>query len=174
MALDLKTEDKQVVQGPSRQPSSAGAKVVVACKLPHGIRMRAFQMMTEREQTPMGAREVQIARPCGEPILIHGNAIPFGAIPAFKISRGFAMTEGVDRDTWANWFEANQTSDMVRNGLIFAEDTIERAVAKANEMAAVRSGLEPFRKEGDPRAPRSVRGEVGKVEQEDEQASRVA
>jgi hypothetical protein len=174
MAINLQTDEKQVVQGPSRQPSPAGAKVVVACKLPHGIRMRPFKMMPEREQTPMGTREIQIARPCGDAILIHGNAVSFGAIPAFKIVRGFALTEGVDRDTWRNWFEANQTGDMVRNGLIFAEDTVERAVSRANECGKLLSGLEPFRKEGDPRAPRSVRPEVGKISQEDEQASRAA
>jgi hypothetical protein len=122
-------------------------------------------MVTEREQTPMGTREIQVARPQGESVLIHGNAVPFGVIPAFKIVNGFALTEGVDRDTWVNWFEANRASDMVRNGLIFAEETLERAVSRANELASVRSGLEPFNKEGDPRAPRSARPEVGRIEQ---------
>jgi hypothetical protein len=174
MTLDVKNIERQVIQSPARQPSSAGAKVVVACKLPHGIRIRPFKMMTERELTPMGSREIQVARPCGGEILVHGNAVQFGAIPTFKIVRGFALTEGVDRDTWVNWFDANQASDMVRNGLIFAEDTVERAVSRANESGKVLSGLEPFRKAGDPRAPRSPIAQVSVVGQEDEQASRTA
>jgi hypothetical protein len=162
-------------ENPSRQPSSAGAKVVVACKLPHGLRIRPFKMMNERELVlGGGSREQPVARAIGPAVLIQGTAVPYGTIPKCRMAAGYAITEGVDKDLWDSWFANNKDTAMVENGLIGAHDTAERAIDFAKEHAKTRSGMEPFLKKGDPRAPKSPLPQLSEVEQDEEQAGRTA
>lgn len=173
-------EPAKAVQGPARQPSSAGAKVTVACKLPHGLRIRAFEFVTENEPVMGGGiKEVRVARPRGEPILINGTAFPFGQVPNYRIVAGYALTEGVDKDTWDAWLEDNKNSAMVRNGMIFAYEKTAEAVDAAKDHRKLKSGLEPLHLDSDgqlddPRRPRPANGALTKVGTEEKLAERIA
>lgn len=163
------TAPEKAVQGPSKKASSAGAKVTVACKIPNGLRLRVFQMIKSQELVMGGGvREMQIANPVGEPILINGPAVPFGAIPNFLIVGGYALTEGVDKETWDAWLAANKESQMVKNKLVFAYEKDGMAAGAAHEHEEIRTGLEPMVPDTDPRGRSSL-----KVTQEEEQKKRL-
>lgn len=148
--------------------------VTVACKVPNGILLRVFR--EEKSQEPVlggGWREVKRSVPVGDPIHISGPAVPYGEAPKTKIEHGFALTFGVPADVWKVWLEQNADSDMVRNGLIFAQAKDDGAVAKSKEMSGEKSGLEPLNpamttKNGqtvpvDPRYPKRANGNVSAI-----------
>lgn len=139
----------------------AGAKVVVACKLPHGVVLRGFKM--EEYDEPVlggGLRSVKRAVEIGERVVVFGNAVPFGQSPKTRIVAGYALTDGVDRDVWVAWLADNKNSDMVKNVLIFACDDIASAEARARTLSKIRSGMEPLDPAGDPRRPKSLNPNV--------------
>lgn len=140
----------------SRAPSSAGAKVTVACKLPNGLMLQADRMIPSRELVMGGgSREVMVAEKVGLPIQVHGTATSFGEMPKCRVVGGYALTPGVDKELWDQWLKSNENSAMVKNHLIFAYESMDDVEGQAKEQAEVRSGLEPFAKDKDPRAPRA-------------------
>lgn len=173
-----KSDDKTnepVVQGPSAKPQSSGGKVVIGSRLPHGLRMRVYRMVPQREATMGGYRDVVIAEQIGEDVLLNRSRVPFGMIPRHKVVNGYAITEGVDEDFWKLWLKDNAKSPMVRNQQIFAENSVEKAVARAKELVDELSGLEPFRRDGtDPRRPKKTNAhldDVTEVTRDDVEAS---
>lgn len=158
----------------STKPEAAGAKVVVACKLPAGLWLRSFRMVKQRETTLGGTREIELAEEVGERFRINGNKVPFGVIPQHKIAGNYAITEGVPEDLWNAWLKDNERAPMVVNNLIFAEPTLERAVDRAKDQRKVLSGLEPFKKDGDPRKPKRGNLNLDDVVEEEDRAARVA
>lgn len=132
-------------------------QVVVACKLPHGLILRNFEMVDV--PVPVlggGLRTVQEARQKGGRVEIHGNAIPVQRDPERdypQIVGGYALTYGVDADFWEAWLKANETSAIVKNRLVFAFEKVADTRAAAKENAGLKSGLEPLLKDGDPRMP---------------------
>jgi hypothetical protein len=123
----------------------AGAKVTVACKLPHGLILRVFGFDTRSEPVMGGgSKEVKVARQIGESVTLNGNAVPFGKAPEHPIIGGYALTHGVDKELFDKWLEQNRDSDLVRNRLIFAYESQDKAVDRAKEHAKARSGLEPI------------------------------
>lgn len=152
------TAQAAVKQAAGRKPSSAGAKVTVACNLPAGIRIRNFKMVPSTEPVlGGGVRETVIAEPVGEDILINGVAVAFGFGPRHRIVAGYALTEGVDKESWDAWRQANINSAMVKNGCVFAYERDDRAVDAAKDHQGARSGLEPFVPSDDPKAPKDPR-----------------
>lgn len=144
----------QAQQGPAKVASSAGAKVNVYCKMPHGLRLRNFKMIDQRIVGPGGTSQtIQVAEPVGEYILIYGNAVEIGKIPRCRIVMGYAVTEGVDKESWDAWLKDNEKSAMVTRGLIFAHADLAYGDDKAKDQKDFRSGLEPFERERDPRRP---------------------
>lgn len=124
-----------------------GDKVTVACKLPHGVRLRTFNMEKDREPVMGGGtREVKKAVWDGREFVIKGVAAPAGMAPKARMMGGFALTPGVDKDFWEAWLAQNKESDMVKNGLIFAQTQGDRASLRDNVKDHVkqRSGLEPI------------------------------
>lgn len=153
-------------QAPTLEPSSAGAKVTVACNLPHGLQLRPCRMVASRELVMGGgSRDIKIAEPVGEPILIYGAATEGGKLPLAPIVAGYALTHGVPKDAWDQWIADNRDSAMVRNGCVFAYESPDDTQAEAREREGTLSGLQPFLPDGDPRAPRGI-------SQDDEQRSR--
>lgn len=154
-----------------RKAESAGSKVTVACNIPNGLRIRNFTMIGSRELVMGGgSREIEVAEHVGEDILINGSAVEVGKAPRHRIVAGFAITEGVDKDSWDHWLENNQRSPMVLNGCIFAYERAGDTESAAVERKGTRSGLEPFRKDGDPRRPRPS-AHVSDVVEADERAA---
>lgn len=165
--------EPQKVHTDGRAPQSAGAKVTVACKLPHGLVLRLFRMEEEAELVMGGGTRMRkVARPTGEQVVLHGNAVPFGTIPMHRIIGGYALTEGVDKDFFDAWLEQNKSAAYVRNGLVFAYEKAEATEGRARENASRLSGLEPLNKDGDPRVPKSPFGL--KITEEESRAGKAA
>lgn len=110
------------------EPKSSGKLCVVACKLPHGLRIQAY--ITRENVPPM-------INPNIDPIVLAGsnneNAVG-----------GYGFTPGVDADKFNAWLAENSTFPAVRQGLIFAETTFDRARDKAREQDAIANGFEPI------------------------------
>ena len=118
--------------------------VVVASKMPNPLILRLFQMRTERVPIPGGFTEMPIARETGQRVTINGAAVPFGRMPNFPLTNGYALTK-IDADFWDAWCEQNQDSDLLATGVLFAADTQEEAQAQALDQRkdGVVSGMEP-------------------------------
>lgn len=145
---------RQVIQRESAKPQSAGEKVTVYCKLPNGLRLRNFKMVSASEPVLGGGfRDFKIAEPVGPEVLINGNRFRIGEPSSHRIVADYGVTEGVDKDLWDEWFKANRNQPYVKNGLIFAAETRDRGEDEARDRQDTRSGLEAMATDGDPRAP---------------------
>jgi 2,3-bisphosphoglycerate-independent phosphoglycerate mutase len=115
--------------------------VTVGCKLPNGLHLDL--------KNEAGAR-------IGERVTLRGFSVPYG-MPALSIVGGYALTPNVDADYFEKWMKANENSDLVKKGFIFAHVKMGDASAQAKEMAAEKSGLEPM----DPEKPGKGLEKVG-------------
>lgn len=117
--------------------------VTVACKLPHGLKLRLFNMIDTQEPILGGGyRTVKVAREQAKSITIKGWSHAQNMAPDAPIVGGYALTMNVDKDFWDAWLEQNQELDAVRNKLIFAHEKPVNAEAESKEKRDVRSGLE--------------------------------
>src|SRR5262245_24763495 len=57
---------------------------------------------------------------------------------------GYALTHGVPRDSWERWLADNKNGPLVRNRIVFAANTAERAHDEARELRDLPHGLEPI------------------------------
>ncbi|RYY79937.1 MAG: hypothetical protein EOO69_04530 [Moraxellaceae bacterium] len=89
-------------------------KVIVGCKLPHGIRAE-----------------------------LDGQVVEFKGTNSSNIIGGHGITENVDKDFWDAWLAKNQGLAFVRNGFLFAETKAASTKAKAKEQEAEKTGFEP-------------------------------
>lgn len=140
--------------------SSAGAKVTVACKLPGGLELRVFKMVESSELVMGGgSRTTRVAQLAGR-VFINGVAKKVEQSHGCMVVGGYALTPGVDKAFWDQWLEDNKDSLMVRNNLVFANESHAKLEGMAKERALVRSNLEPMAADPktDPRAPRPVAG----------------
>lgn len=152
---------------------TAANTVTVACKLPAGIFMQAYQLTEIEETIPNGSRRIKQAVPVGDRIKINGNAAPQGSVSPHVGAGGYAFTHNVPADTAKAWLEANKDSDMVKNRLIFIADKPETANDRAKNNHAVLSGLERLNVgtksengrevPADPRWPRSNNANVSAI-----------
>lgn len=118
-------------------------QVTIACKLPHGLTMRIFDM-AEASEPVMGGGSRTVKRAVELParVTINGWSHPQNSAPHATMSGGYALTNGVDKDFWDKWLAQNKDSDIVVNKLIFAHEKEGSASAQAKEQAEIRSGLE--------------------------------
>ena len=141
---------------PASAPSSSGATVTVASKLPNKFTIRRH--VAETTMQPVlggGMREVTVYRPCtgpGEEFVLNGTAVEFGLQRNWQMAHGFALTMGVPKDLWDAFVEQNKGAAVLENGLIFAHAKTVDTSAHAKENRAQRSGLEPL----DPTKPFKV------------------
>ncbi|SRR6266705_3194467 len=138
----------------STPQTTSTATVCVACKLPHGLILRVFEM--EETEVPIlngPPKRVKQARELARRFVVNGFSHAQNRAPDYDIQSphvlgngttegGYALTPGVPKDLWDLWLEQNKTSMMVRNGLIFAFDRREDVNAKAADGQKIRSGLE--------------------------------
>lgn len=118
-------------------------QVTVAAKLPHGLVMRIFEMVETQEPVMGGGfRAIKVARERPERVTLNGFAHAQNKAPNAPQIEGFAMTHSVDKDFWDAWLAQNNTSDIVKNGLIFAHEKTGNTEANAKNNKDVRSGLE--------------------------------
>ena len=90
------------------------ANLTVACKLPHGLFLT------------VGAKSVTIA----------------GANSS-RIIGGYGLT-AVDKDFWDAWVAENHTLVLLKNGMVFVQDSGNKAEGQAKEQAELKSGFEPL------------------------------
>lgn len=161
------------------KPSSAGAKVTVACKVPLGVILHVDTRIERVIETNAGARTVQEYARGSEQVQILGPAYPVGTPPdGFRdkppIAGGYALTQGIDKDFWDRWWADNadprcdaaemehkngcRCTAIVRSRMIFAYESIEDTRAAAKEGKDLQSGLEPIKPDGDYRSPRPLAG----------------
>jgi hypothetical protein len=132
-----------------KRPSSAGAKVTVACKMPNGFWLDGFRSKQVQEAIlGGGSREVTQYFRTGDRIRIFGTN---NAPPQNLALGGYALTHGVDKELWDAWLELNKTGDMVRNNIVFAYEKAEMTLGRAKEHRKQATGTEPI----DPRNPQA-------------------
>lgn len=141
--------------------SHAGAKVIVASKLPMALEL---QLCVSREQQIKNGGSVwteTIFAKDGPIVTIHGTAYPNGQVPDGmpdrpQMAHGAALTYGVDKDFFDRWLEQNKTSPIVVNRLVFAHEKSDSVKARAREVRDFDSGLGPLNPENDRRMPRKL------------------
>lgn len=156
--------------GPIARPSSAGAKVIVGCKL--GVAFLDIQLckIEEKfEQNMQGGRTVKEATRIGSLVRLRGTAYPRGTPPKGfhsppEIVNGAALTRGVDKDWFDTWMEQNKLNPIVLNKMVFAHDTDDGIRGESKDLEKFLSGLEPVNPTGDARIPKSSRSEVSDIE----------
>lgn len=125
------------------------ATVTVACKIPNGLLLQLEKRETVIVPSPAGGRKEEVGRKVGEPVKINGFAIALtGNPPDHEIHGGFGLTHGVKKDFWDAWLKQNEDLDIVKNGLIFAHEKRDNAVAQARDMRTLRSNMEPLDTDG--------------------------
>lgn len=158
-------------------PNRKGDTVTVACKMPHGLRLRLFKMADVAVPVFGGGQKmVQEARQYGETVTINGNAVNFGMAPRCRIVAGYAFTPGVNKEFFEKWLEQNEDLDCVKNNLVFAHSTTESTVDQAKDQRKITSGLQPIDPDNlrnDPRVPHAT-ALAGGVKIEIESADREA
>lgn len=162
--------------GEKMKPSSAGAKVTIACKLGVGYYDLQLSRLEEKwENTQTGPRKIMEARRIGPTVRIRGTAYPRGTPPLGfpdkpTIVDDAALTPDIDAEFWYAWREANKLNPLVLNNMIFAHEQRDFVIGQAKELKGINSGLEPINPKSDPRAPRTTRGDVDNVTTEDARA----
>lgn len=146
----------QEVQSDISRIESGKKTVTVAYKGPTGLILRLHRPITHNEPVVGGgSREVTVHVPTTDaPVHIRGNAAPHGRSLRYPViggaegdddrGKGFALTEGVDAAFFAKWLEQNAEHPAVKEGLIWAYDDQADIQAKARELEATISGLEPL------------------------------
>lgn len=129
---------------PDAEPlQGSGETVTVACKLPHGLELRVFDMIEVYEPVMGGgSRMVQKAQAMPVVVKINGFAYELDKGPRLQTFGQFALTFGVDKGFFDSWLEQNADSDLVKNGLIFSASAPDTAKEMAVDRRLERSGLE--------------------------------
>lgn len=149
--------------GQIARPSSAGAKVTVACKL--GIAFFDIQhtrIVTKFEQNMQGGKEIREAERVGQVVRLRGTAYPRGTPPKGfpsppEIVGGAALNRGIDKDWFDAWLVQNKLNPVVQNRMVFAHESEDHVRGEAAELSKFLSGLEPVNPDGDHRIPKSSR-----------------
>lgn len=93
------------------------ANITVACKLPHGIVLK-----------------------------VGGKSVTLNGANSSRIIGGYGLTS-VDKDFYDAWKAEYASYAPLKNGLIFAQDSANKAEGQATEQAGIKSGLEPLKQE---------------------------
>lgn len=170
----------QTAGEPATPVKRSGEKVTVACKLPHGLRLRLFKMVDGHENVSgNNVRTIKRAEQVGADVVIRGVAVEFGKEK--PLTGGYALTTGVDKKFFEEWMRQNAEHDAVKNHMIFAAGSRDAAEGKAEDHAKDKSGLEPLDmsmvKRGermvgaDARLPRSNNANLSPISADTEKAS---
>ncbi len=144
----------KIVGGPAPvvPPKSNGEVISVACKLPHGIRLRLFKF---REiDIPVlggGLKTVREAYPLEGEVVLHGFMKNKSAQPHCLVVGNFAITDNVPRDFFIEWMEQNKDHHLVKNGFIFATRRTHDTMKESENRAEMKSGLEQLDPESLPK-----------------------
>lgn len=145
---DQKPRAKLHLGGSSSNPSAGSAETVtVACKLPHGFKMRLFRAEdVDREMFGGGYRTFKEYRtiPDSPSYTLNGFARDIKVSPEHTIVAGFGLTHGIPKDFYEEWMRQNKDARFVKEGLIFAYASEAKTIAESREKASLRCGMEPL------------------------------
>jgi hypothetical protein len=133
-----------VPEKPPAEAHKSRKTVMVACKLPMGIRLHLCRPETARENVlGGGVREYTLWRrdPNMPVVELKGSNFPYGTVPEHQIVGGYGLTV-IDADFWEAWCRQNPTSLLLRNKLLFAYEHQHDAQDAARDHKTVKSGLE--------------------------------
>lgn len=94
--------------------TTTGNPVIVACKLPNGLVMRA-----------------------GEHKIILAGA------NASRVIGGYGLTS-VPSDLWEDWSKRHAATPFIKKRIVFAQPNAAKAEGQAKEQEGVRTGMEPL------------------------------
>lgn len=104
-----------------------------------------------------GYKTVSRATPMGGTVKLNGAARFVGRDMPHEIRHGAGLTFGVDADFFAKWMADNKESEIVKNGLVFAQTKANEIEAQARDHRKQATGLEPL----DPRnLPAEFKGKI--------------
>lgn len=129
----------------ARPAQFSGDTITVACKLPHGLRMRLFDMVdTDIAVAGGGFRTIKQAQPASDVVEIRGYLHDVKGSPIALPAKGssYALTPGVNKDFFTKWLEQNAELDAVKSHLVFAHE--RDTAGQAREFKDTRSGVEPI------------------------------
>lgn len=96
------------------------ATVTVSCKTPNGFSMEVDKKI----------------------VVINGwNSKEAFVVPCADGVKA-ALTSGVDAEFWKSWLATHKNHPLVTNGMVFAENTDDKARDATKERKSVKSGLE--------------------------------
>jgi hypothetical protein len=116
--------------------------VVVACKIPSGLRCQIYAFREVTETTNSGTRTYKQAFQNGKGFVVHGPAHGQNEGPRHLTIAGYALTRGIDKALWDAWYEQNLELDAVQRNLIFAYESADKAKDAAKEGKKIKTGLE--------------------------------
>ncbi len=109
--------------------SGPGEIVMVACKLPHGLKIT----LNEKTESDEG-------KPIWKPT---ENSVTLAGRNASQIIGGYGLTP-VNADFWDAWLAQNKNFKALKAGMIFAEPRKDRAMSRAADQKALPTGSEPI------------------------------
>ena len=132
-------------------PVTGTETVTVACKVPQGMRLRLHEKRKVTEVTTAGTKTVEQWFETDKEFIINGPAHPQNEGPRCQVIAGFAITRGVPKDLWDAWRVQNRDLPAMKNGLIFAYESADKAIDAARDGKAIKSGLERINPHDPPR-----------------------
>lgn len=119
--------------------------VTVACKMPHGLVLRLFDMVEGNEAVAGGGfRTIKRAQPRPEVVVLNGYLTKHRGsdLPVASEHSSYALTHGVSKEFFDEWMSQNRELDAVKNGLVLSHGSDTAGAAR--ERRDTVCGLEPI------------------------------
>ena len=130
---------------PSNNPTTGGATVSVASKLPMPFVLQLHDKVKMHEPVMGGGQREVIAyqKRFGAPTFtIEGNSFAQNKGPHQQLVGGYAITHGIPKDFWDEWVSQQGESDIVKNEMIFAHEQANSTTSNATDLQNLKSGME--------------------------------
>ena len=118
--------------------------VVIACKYPLGLELRLQREHHTMDPMPGGGlkpvKEMRFIENLA--FTVKGPAHEPNEPPKGPMVGGYVLTMGCPKEFWDRWHEQNKSSDLVKNGHIFAHGKRATVEGQAKEQKKTLTGLE--------------------------------
>jgi len=128
---------------PESPPATGTATVSVYCKWGPGLILRVGKMISRTEPTAHGTRDFDQWQQTQQ-FRVYGPAHPWGGVARAPVIGGYAITHGVPKELWDEWYRANKESEMVKSKIVFAHERESYGNGQAYEQRSAETGVEPL------------------------------